>query len=129
MRSCAILKHTGGDENEEITDCDAERHAVRLQLRLLRETDARVLVQESGERADMSGYEMLEDDEHVFYQKTMEEVLALFEEGKSAIVYLGYVGCPWCEEAVPIMNEVAKAKGLTICYAPTYDDGEVYDHR
>lgn len=82
------------------------------------------LVQESGERANMSGYEMLEDDEHVFYQKTMEEVLALFEEGKSAIVYLGYVGCPWCEEAVPIMNEVAKAKGLTICYAPTYDDGE-----
>ncbi|MFR9256885.1 MAG: hypothetical protein ACLVJ6_16075 [Merdibacter sp.] len=52
-------------------------------------------MQES-ESANMSGYEMLEDDEHVFYQKTME-ALALFEEGKSAIVYLP--GMPRCEEA------------------------------
>lgn len=82
------------------------------------------LVQESGTRADMSGYDMLEDEDHVFYQKTMQEVLDLFAQGKSAVVYLGYVGCPWCEEAVPVMDEVAKAKGLTICYAPTYTDGE-----
>ncbi len=82
------------------------------------------MVQPSGERADMSAYDTLEDDEHVFYKKSMEEVVAMFEEKQSGIIYFGYPGCPWCEEALPVMNEVAKTKGLTICYAETYDGKE-----
>ncbi|WP_075877265.1 TlpA family protein disulfide reductase [Merdibacter massiliensis] len=83
------------------------------------------MLEQEGERADMSAYGTLTDQEHVFYEKTMEDVLSIFENKQSAIVYFGYVGCPWCAEAIPIMDEVAKAKGLTICYAPTYD-GEKY---
>lgn len=83
------------------------------------------MVEESGERADMSGYGTLSDTEHVFYEKTMEDVITMFEDGQSGILYFGYVGCPWCAEALPIMNEAAKARGLTIVYAPTYD-GEKY---
>lgn len=83
------------------------------------------MIEPSGERADMSGYGTLEDAEHVFYEKTMDEIVTMFEEKQSGIIYFGYVGCPWCAEAIPIMNEVAKTRGLTICYAPTYD-GEKY---
>ena len=83
------------------------------------------VVEATGTRADMSGYGTLDDEEHVFYKKTMDEIIDMFDNDQSGLIYFGYVGCPWCSEAIPIMDEVAKSKGLTICYAETYD-GEKY---
>ena len=83
------------------------------------------MVEESGERADMSAYGTLDDEEHVFYKKSMDEIITMFEEKQSGLIYFGYVGCPWCAEAIPIMDEVAKVRGLTISYAETFD-GESY---
>lgn len=73
------------------------------------------------EAADMSGYEDFTETDHVFRQITMHEALRLFEEEGSALVYFGYTHCPWCIEAVPIMNEAAKASGLPIYYVDAMD--------
>ena len=50
--------------------------------------------------ADMRGYKWLYDSEPAFTEITLD----------------GYVGCPWCERAVPILNKVAKETGVTVYY-------------
>ncbi len=66
--------------------------------------------------ADMSGYKWLYDSEPAFVEMTLEESVRMFSEGGSGILYYGYAGCPWCERAVPILNEVAKELGVTVYY-------------
>lgn len=66
--------------------------------------------------ADMQNYRFLEDQEHVFEETTMREVAHFMAEGGSGILFFGYVGCPWCERAVPIINQAAKDAGLKIYY-------------
>ncbi len=65
---------------------------------------------------DMSGYKWLYDSEPAFVEMTLEESVRIFKEGGSGIVYYGYAGCPWCERAVPILNDVAKELGVTVYY-------------
>lgn len=66
--------------------------------------------------ADMSGYKWLYDSEPAFTEITLEESIRIFKEEGSGILYYGYVGCPWCERAVPILNKVAKETGVTVYY-------------
>lgn len=108
---CAVLlcACSSSPNDSENTGCDAEN-----------------LVQAEENNADMSGYGTLGDAEHVFYEKSMEEIISMFEEKQSGIIYFGYVGCPWCAEALPIMDEVAKAKNLTISYAPVRDEANQF---
>ncbi len=73
------------------------------------------------EIADMSGYDGFTETSHSFRKITMHEALRLFDEGGSAIVYFGYTNCPWCIEAVPIMNEAALASELPIYYVDATD--------
>lgn len=73
------------------------------------------------ETADMSGYDGFTETDHVFRQITMHECLRLFDEGGSALVYFGYSNCPWCIDALPIMNEAAKASALPIYYVDATD--------
>ena len=65
---------------------------------------------------DMSGYKWLYDSEPAFTEITLEESIRIFKEEGSGILYYGYVGCPWCERAVPILNKVAKETGVTVYY-------------
>ena len=66
------------------------------------------------EKADMSGYERLTDEDHVFEKIKMSDVVRMFEEGGSGLVYFGYTHCGWCNAAVPVINEVAKKNKQTI---------------
>jgi hypothetical protein len=40
----------------------------------------------------------------------MKKFCVMFDEQGSGILYLGYPGCPWCERAVPILNEAVIEK-------------------
>lgn len=75
----------------------------------------------ASERADMSGYKTLTDEKHNFIDRSMEEVLSLFSNKGSAVVYFGYTQCPYCNEAVPVLNDAAKATNSQIWYVPTRD--------
>lgn len=71
---------------------------------------------------DMSAYEGFTDKNNVFVKSDMKEAIAMFEEKKSGILYFGFPACPWCVEALPIMDEVAKTNKKTIHYVETRDE-------
>lgn len=66
--------------------------------------------------ADMSDYTQLTDTKHVFKEISMEESIRLFEEGGSGVLYYGYSHCPYCQRAVPVLNNAAREEGLDIYY-------------
>lgn len=70
---------------------------------------------------DMSAYEGFDDKNNVFVKSSMQEAIEIFENKGSAIFYFGFAKCPWCKEALPIMNESAKAAGRSIYYVETRD--------
>lgn len=73
------------------------------------------------EVADMSGYGLSEKD-HVFGSITFNQANTYFKDKDfSGIIYIGFDTCPWCLEAVPVMNEVAKDLGLSIYYVNKKD--------
>lgn len=74
-----------------------------------------------GKNADMSGYEGLDAKNTQFEESDMDTVLKTFDEKKDGIFYFGYPGCPWCVEAVPVLNEQAKEAGVKIQYIQTRD--------
>lgn len=68
------------------------------------------------DRADMTSYEGFMDQKHQFIEVPMSDFLLKLDAGATGIYYFGYTTCPWCVEAVPIMNEVAKSLDLNIFY-------------
>ncbi len=71
-------------------------------------------------------YEGFDDQEHIFIESSMNDVIKMFEKKQSGIVYFGYPKCPWCIEAVPVMNECAKLYNKNIYYVRTKDDNGKY---
>lgn len=57
---------------------------------------------------DMSDYDGFQDRDNVFVKSDMAEAIQLFQNKKDAILYFGFPDCPWCIEALPIMDESAK---------------------
>lgn len=68
------------------------------------------------EHPDMSGYMYLEDPEPNFEEITIAETLRLFDEKGSAVIVLSSDRCPWCEVAIPVLNEVSKELGQVVYY-------------
>ncbi len=75
-------------------------------------------------RADMSGYSLLSDKEHVFELISMAESVELIESGRNVILYYGYTSCPWCQAAVPVLNEAAKEKEAVVYYVDLHASSE-----
>lgn len=72
--------------------------------------------------ADMSGYTLLTDTKHVYKKITLEESIRLFEEKGSGVIYYGYNSCPFCQQAVPVLNNAAREEGLDIYYVDVMSD-------
>ena len=51
-----------------------------------------------------------------FEKVTMEDVVSYFENKESHIVFLGFRDCPWCQDLIPILNDVAIQKNVKIKY-------------
>ena len=75
---------------------------------------------------DMKDYEDFEDEEHMFIESNMKEVISFFKNKEDKIVYFGYPRCPWCRDALPVMNDCAKAQGKSIYYVKTKDEEEKF---
>lgn len=76
---------------------------------------------------DMSGYQYLEDDDPAFIQITFDEMLRLFQEDGTGVVLLSYDTCPWCNRAVPVLDEAAKIEGINVFYVDIYEDEMMKD--
>ena len=51
-----------------------------------------------------------------FEKATMEDVVSYIENKESHIVFLGFRDCPWCQDLMPILNDIAIQKNLKIKY-------------
>ncbi|MFV0480066.1 MAG: TlpA family protein disulfide reductase [Anaerorhabdus sp.] len=67
-------------------------------------------------KADMSAYSLLTDENHVFQTISMETSVALTGSDTRVVIYYGYADCPFCQQAVPVLNEAAKEEGYTVYY-------------
>ena len=73
-------------------------------------------------KADLSGYQWLEEDNgEVFLETSMREAMKMFTENGSGILYFGYVGCPWCERAIPVLYEAALESGVNVYYVDVHN--------
>ena len=52
---------------------------------------------------------------NVFTYKSADDIIKILEHG-TAVVYLGFPECPWCQAYVPLLNEVADTEGLEKIY-------------
>lgn len=78
--------------------------------------------------ADMGEYETFKEKNHVFLEINFQQGIKLLEDKTfSGIIYVGYPACPWCIEAVPIMNNVAKSFALPIYYINKKSDVNIAD--
>ena len=53
--------------------------------------------------------------DNVFTYRSMNQIIKILENG-TGIVYFGFPECPWCQQYVYYLNEVAKSKGLEKVY-------------
>lgn len=73
----------------------------------------------TGRKADMSGYKGFTDKDHVFEAATADEILKALDDKKTFTLYFGFDTCPWCIEAVPVLNETAKEYKTKVLYNNT----------
>lgn len=71
--------------------------------------------------SDVIDYDEFMAQDNVFKEITMDDAITIFENKQSAVIYFGFPSCPWCLEALPILNEVAKSKDIEILYVMTRD--------
>lgn len=75
-------------------------------------------------KADMSGYEDFTDTEHVFYDMTVKEMIDKIDNKDTFVVYFGFSECPYCNVAVPLLNDVAKDYDSIVYYIDTRSNEE-----
>ena len=54
-------------------------------------------------------------DDNRFVYVSPSEIKQIFKHG-SGLVFLGFKECPWCQKLAPMIDEAAKAEGLTKVY-------------
>jgi len=70
---------------------------------------------------DMSGYKYLTDKNPAFIQISMKESMHLIDNGGSGILLYSYPKCPYCNRAVPVLNDAAKEMGIKVYYIDVYE--------
>lgn len=76
----------------------------------------------STHKSDMSGYEGFTDENHVFYDMTVKDMISKMNDQDTFIVYFGFSECPYCIQAMPILNTVSKENNQTVGYINTRKD-------
>ena len=57
-----------------------------------------------------------------FEPMSFEEAIAFFEDQQSGLLYFGFPNCPWCQEVVPLLHELASQANVPVHYIQTRDD-------
>ncbi len=68
------------------------------------------------EHPDMSGYQWLESADPSFVTISLEESERLFSQEGTGVIYYGRTTCPFCQRALPVLDEVLKEYGITAYY-------------
>ena len=60
-----------------------------------------------------------EEVEFGFQSMSVDESIDFFENKQSGILYFGFPGCPWCEEVIPLLEEVSQEMEVPVHYIRT----------
>lgn len=74
------------------------------------------------EKADMSEYLLLTTEDHSFATDDFDTIMTRIENMEKGIYYLGFSGCPWCKESVPVLENTLKENNQFAFYINTRSD-------
>ena len=73
---------------------------------------------------DTSSYYFLEDNQHMLKGLTFQEALKIYDDSSfTGIVFYGYPGCAFCNEALPTLVDVAVSYDQPFYYVNVHMDG------
>lgn len=75
-------------------------------------------------KADMSGYEGLKDEDHVFLESNTMDFLTRYNWKETFTAYFGFDSCPWCNAVIQILDDSAKEYDQSVLYINTRANGE-----
>ena len=79
-----------------------------------------------GSIADMSGYgELNEKDTRVFIVSDVKDFLQKLDNKESFSAYFGFTDCPWCNDAISLLNAEAESAGQKVYYINTRPNSKV----
>lgn len=55
------------------------------------------------------------DQNNVYYYASYDEIVELFTNG-TGVVFFGFPACPWCQVYAPVLDEVARERGIEKIY-------------
>ena len=61
-------------------------------------------------------YPLLNDKNHIFVVSTADEIINLLNSEQKAIIVFSFPECPWCQAAIPYINEIAKEQEYSKVY-------------
>ena len=64
----------------------------------------------------LNEYQKLNDKNHIFKVSTPSEIFELLNKDEKAIIVFSFPECPWCQEAIPYINEIAKEQDYNVVY-------------
>ena len=59
-----------------------------------------------------------------FTESSVNDIIERANNGESYVAYFGFEGCPWCKEAVPVLEEVMEDYGYNVLYINTRSNPE-----
>jgi len=73
-------------------------------------------------KADMTGYTLLKDKNPAFSQLDLNEFAELYDNNtiNDGVYYFGFDSCPYCQQAVPVLNYALKEKNTYAYYVNIY---------
>lgn len=74
------------------------------------------------EKADMSAYAYLSESDTVFREMTARDVTREIDAGSTFVVVFSHARCPWCNAALPVLEQIAEEEDLLIGYVDTRRD-------
>lgn len=79
--------------------------------------------------ADMSAYRGIGTGRNQFNEVDIYQLFDFFEEKGTGLIYIGRPDLEYCQETVPVLNQVAEDQGLTVLYLDDqkFIDSNSYD--
>lgn len=68
----------------------------------------------------IEGLDEKEDNWNI--ELTMEDALQKLDDHEDGVYYFGYKDCPWCQDATPVLKEVAESHHKKVYYIKIRDD-------
>ena len=112
--SLCLLLAGCGKKYSEIAQQAAEDTPVSATIAVTADNPVEMTILD--EHPDMSGYQWLESADPSFVTISLEESERLFSQEGTGVIYYGRTTCPFCQRALPVLDEVLKEYSITAYY-------------